>query len=225
MLARNEKTMSSCHCIDSVLSSGSHKVAVCTEKRLESLDHVMRCIRAGELGCASHIRVHRARTLHVLWWTFDYSYDHHFLVTEATEEGLVIIHYAPKTITGMVLLRGVAEIIQESLVFATDREILDFDSGVFLVDAEVYPKTAREKSECVKRARRRLGERQYSVFHNNCDCLVSWTLCGCSYSRQAMNAKGLLLWIGICARYCIKTYRAIENMKNFFVKLYNVTGE
>ena len=225
MLASNKKTQSSCNCPDSVLSSGSHKVAVCTEKRFESLDHVVQCIRAGELGCASHIRVHRARALNVLWWTFDYSYDHHFLVTEATEEGLVIIHYAPKTITGMVLLRGVAEIIQESLDFATDREILDFDSGVFLVDAEVYPKTPSEKSECVNRARRRLGERQYSVFHNNCDCLVSWTLCGCSYSRQAMNAKGLLLWIGICARYCIKTYRAIENMKNFFVKLYNVTGE
>lgn len=206
-----------CNCGEE--SEGIHKVENFSEKRVYDLQHLIRMIRRGKIGSAAHIRVHRPRALRILWWSFDYSYDHHILVTEATENKLTIIHYALKAISRIILLKGVAEIIQESVKFADIDEVLDFNGGVYLVTANDYPQTPREKSEAVCRAKKRLGERQYSVFHNNCDSFVSWTLRGCSYSHQAMNANGLLLFIGIVAQYCLRTYRAFENFKDYIGKL------
>ncbi|XP_062611124.1 uncharacterized protein LOC134272971 [Saccostrea cucullata] len=184
------------------------------EKRLHDASEVLRMVQCGDIGPASHIRVRRPRSLRILWWTFDYSYDHHFLVTEVKETQLTIIHYAPKRISMIILLRGVAEIIEETLIPEDKEGILDFSSGVFLVTCDCYPETHKQKTDAVKRAKRRLGERQYSVFHNNCDSFVSWTLVGNSYSHQAMNAKGLLYCIGICAKCCIKIYRTLTFIKN-----------
>uniref|UniRef100_A0A8W8KG99 LRAT domain-containing protein n=5 Tax=Magallana gigas TaxID=29159 RepID=A0A8W8KG99_MAGGI len=216
-------SMFSCNCVE--LSKGIHNVKHCNEERVYDLQHLIQLIRSGKIGSASHIRAHRPRALRILWWTFDYSYDHHFLVTEATENKLTIIHYALKRLSRIILLKGVAEIIQDSVDFANDEEILDFDAGVYLVTAENYPQTPQEKSKAVCKARRRLGERQYSVFYNNCDCFVSWTLRGCSYSHQAMNAKGLLLYIGIVTRYCLRTYRALQTFKDCINKLRCLFGE
>jgi hypothetical protein len=191
----------------------------CVEKRIEDISELAALVRCGDIGPASHICVHRERALSCLCWKFDYSYNHHFLVTDATDHKLTIIHYAPKRISNIILLKGVAEIIQETVDVENDEETLDFESGVFLVTADNYPQTPTQKDEAVRRGKRRLGERQYSVFHNNCDSFVSWTLSGNSYSHQAMNAKGLLLCIGVCARYCIRVYRTLEVMKNFVGKV------
>lgn len=209
--------MMSCNCEN--LSKGIHTVENYSEERVNDLQHLIQSIRSGKIGTASHIRAHRPRALRILWWTFNYSYDHHILVTEAAENKLTIIHYALKAISRIIMLKGVAEIIQESVDFADIDEVLDFNGGVYLVMAENYPKTPREKSEAVSRAGKRLGERQYSVFHNNCDSFVSWTLRGCSYSYQAMNANGLLLCIGIVAQYCLTAYRAFETFKDYISKL------
>ncbi|XP_062611122.1 uncharacterized protein LOC134272970 [Saccostrea cucullata] len=197
----------------------------CVEKRLKDASEIRQLVQSGEIGPASHIRIHRPRSLCILWWTFDYSYNHHFLVTDATENKLTILHYAPKRISMIILLKGVAEIIQESVEVTNSDETLDFSSGVYHITSDSYPKTEEEKSEAVKRAKRRLGERQYSVFHNNCDSFVSWTLVGNSYSHQAMNAKGLLFCIGICARFCIKIYRTLELFKNAIKRLSYAFGE
>lgn len=213
-------SMFSCNCVE--LSKGIHNVKHCNEERVYDLQHLIQLIRSGKIGSASHIRAHRRRALRILWWTFDYSYDHHFLVTEATENKLTIIHYALKRLSRIILLKGVAEIIQNSVDFSNAEEVLDFDAGVYLVTAENYPQTSQEKFEAIDRARRRLGERQYSVFYNNCDCFVSWTLNGFSYSRQAMNAEGLLLYIGIVTRYCLKTYRKLQTFKNFISNIRRV---
>ncbi|XP_061188574.1 uncharacterized protein LOC133196730 [Saccostrea echinata] len=206
-------------------TSLTEKQSKCLETRLEDASEVRKLVRSGEIGPASHIRVHRPRALHFLCWKFDYSYDHHFLVTDATENKLTIVHYAPKRISMIILLKGVAEIIQESVEVTDSDETLDFSSGVYHITSDYYPKTQEEKSEAVKRAKRRLGERQYSVFHNNCDSFVSWTLLGKSYSHQAMNAKGLLFCIGICARCCIRIYGTLELFKNAIKRLSYVFGE
>jgi hypothetical protein len=190
----------------------------CVEKRIDDASELVTLVRCGDIGPASHIRVHRQRALSCLCWKFDYSYNHHFLVTNATDHKLTIIHYAPKRISNIILLKGVAEIIQETVDIENDKETLDFESGVFLVTADNYPQAPTQRHKAVKRGKRRLGERQYSVFHNNCDSFVSWTLIGNSFSHQAMNAKGLLLCIGVCARYCIRVYRTLEFMKNFVGK-------
>lgn len=197
----------------------------CVEKRIDDVSELVDLMRRGDIGPASHIRVYRQRAVQCLCWKFDYSYNHHFIVTDVTDNKLTILHYAPKRISNIILLKGVAEIIQETVAVEDDEETLDFESGVFLVTADNYPRTPSQKCEAVTRAKRRLGERQYSVFHNNCDSFVSWTLSGNSYSHQAMNAKGLLLCIGVCARYCIRIYRTLELIKDSVGKLLALFGE
>jgi hypothetical protein len=63
----------------------------------------------------------------------------------------------------------VAKIIQETVDIENDKETRDFESGVFLVTADNYPQTTTQRHEAERRGKRRLGERQYSVFHNNFD--------------------------------------------------------
>jgi hypothetical protein len=85
---------------------------------------------------------------------FDYSYNHHFLVTDATNLKLTILHHAPKRISNILLLTGVAEIIQEIVDVENDKETLDFESGVFLVTADNYPKTPSQRLEAVRQGKK-----------------------------------------------------------------------
>ncbi|XP_048754283.1 uncharacterized protein LOC125665605 [Ostrea edulis] len=191
----------------------------CTCRRIKDVDDMRMLIDYGFVGPASHIKVHRPRSFRFLWWTFDFSYNHHYMVVSATTDTLTIIHYAPKRISSILLLRGVAEIREETLKIESNDDTLDFQSGVYLIFKDKYPKSVKQKRYCVRKAKRRLGERQYSVFHNNCDCYVSWTLCGQSISIQAMEARGLLFCIGVLASAFIRFYRItkyfIEGVDNF----------
>ncbi|XP_061188572.1 uncharacterized protein LOC133196728 [Saccostrea echinata] len=192
--------------------ASDYKDKDCPCRRIWNAEDMKKLVQIGLVGPASHIRVHRPRSLHFLWWKFDYSYNHHYMVVSATTESLTIIHYAPKRISSILLFRGVAEIKEETVKIENNTDTLDFKSGVYLIVKDKYPKTLRQRSYCVKKARRRLGERQYSVFHNNCDSFVSWTLIGKSISIQAMEATGLLLLIGLLARTSIRIYRFVMSL-------------
>lgn len=182
----------------------------CTCRKVKDAEDLKSLIRCGTVGPATHIKVHRPRAVRFLWWTFDYSYSHHYMVESATTEWIRIIHYAPKKVSNILLFRGVAEIKEEVVKIENNGDTLDFVSGVFVIFRDKYPHTPRQKNYCVRKARRRLGERQYSVFHNNCDCYVSWTLIGQPISIQAMEAKGLLFFIGLVATSFIRTYRLVK---------------
>lgn len=187
-----------------------YKPEGCSCRRIKNTEDLKTLVRCGVVGPATHIKVYRPRMLHILWWTFDYSYNHHYMVESATTDKIKIIHYAPKRISSILLFRGVAEIREEMVKIESNNDTLDFVSGVYVIFKDKYPRTGRQKRNCVRKARRRLGERQYSVFHNNCDCYVSWTLIGQSVSPQAMEAKGLLLLIGLLAKSMIRCYRTVK---------------
>lgn len=95
-----------------------YKPEGCSCRRVKDPEDLKILIRCGVAGPATHIKVHRPRMLHFLWWTFDYSYNHHYMVESATTDKIKIIHYAPKRISNILLFRGVAEIREETVKIA-----------------------------------------------------------------------------------------------------------
>ena len=75
-------------------------------------------------------------------------------------------------------------------------EVLEYpkQSGI-----EVYP-----PKEAIERARSRLGEKEYGLFKNNCECFVNWAITGRAVSNQSDGgrwAAGLGALAGAAAGY------------------------
>lgn len=109
-------------------------------------------------------------------------YTHHGL---GIEQGKVI-HYAGFLDTWD---RGPVEII-EIKTFSFGQEIM----------IRHYPNRIFNKEEAVKRAKSRLGENNYSIWGNNCEHFVEWSINGLHESRQVYSAlRGILISFSIAA--------------------------
>lgn len=64
----------------------------------------------------------------------------------------------------------------------------DLNSGRWsLIFHKSYPETEEERDEAVERAKARIGEREYSLFMNNCENFVTQCLTESSISRQVLK--------------------------------------
>ncbi|CAC5426802.1 unnamed protein product [Mytilus coruscus] len=120
---------------------------------------------------------------------------HHYLVIEVQSDSMIIIHNiggALKTLTA----RGFAEILEEKIKFTITKdsscklvsEHLDFDAGLYLIERSGYPSTEEENEYVIKRARTRLGEKDFKFSSKNCEWFVTWAITGIGKCEQIENA-------------------------------------
>lgn len=80
--------------------------------------------------------------------------------------------------------------------------------GVDKVELLEYPKQSGielyQPEEAIARARSRLGEKEYGLFKNNCECFVNWAITGRAVSNQSDKGKwaaGIGALFGAAAGY------------------------
>ena len=76
------------------------------------------------------------------------------------------------------------------------------------VELLTYPRESGIKlfppEEAIERARSRLGEKEYGLFKNNCECFVNWAITGMAVSNQSEGgrwATGIGALLGAVAGY------------------------
>ena len=124
-------------------------------------------------------------------------YQHHFICVGSDPEGRPkIIHYYHTKNNGsakmwQIVLRflifndvAIQEITLPHKDFIKSEDELQAKGEE--VERVVWPKELRRYSteEVVKRASRRLGEREFDLFKNNCESFVMWCLCDLNITLQ-----------------------------------------
>lgn len=124
------------------------------------------------------------------------SYEHHAIVVsvDADKKKLLTIGYSK--ISDKNRRRGAKFVILES-----EEEIEDFGNLFFYIYHESEQSLAPE--EVVKRARSRIGEKEYNLLSKNCEHFATWCKTGIAFSRQVEIAVDLALpWPTRLANCC-----------------------
>ena len=124
-----------------------------------------------------------------------FPHQHHFICVGSDREGRPnIIHYDTNGSAQMcrIVLRSgkgsndvaIQEITLPHKDFIKSEDELQAKGNE--VERVVWPKELRRYSteEVVKRASRRLGEREFDLFNNNCESFVMWCLCDLNITLQ-----------------------------------------
>lgn len=129
------------------------------------------------LNCSGdHIRVHRK------------VYYHHMMVTKVIDKShLRVIHYTGGDESGKEVVKAVsshnckAEIVEtiREIKKSEEIELLRYKNG-----EDIY--TPRE---AISRARSRLGEKDYNLVTNNCECFINWAYTDRDVSGQVEKVK------------------------------------
>lgn len=122
-------------------------------------------------------------------------YSHHGFVGEVDDDGCNFYHYT-RALTTALKLTSPLKIIKTRLNYdryralTESREIFNFDNGdvVFIVHRKDYPNDEKSEEVCIKRAKSRLGEEEYSVSDNNCQCYVNWIFSNDNTSEQIKSS-------------------------------------
>ena len=156
------------------------------------------------LFSGDHIRVVRGATESNPHGT----YDHHMLVIAVIDDvTLHVIHY-----TGEVADAAADSAVTSFGSFAS-REDVDCENGegarggsAAVKEGKIKIQVRTEKvelleypeqrglslfspDEAIERARSRLGEKEYGLFKNNCECFVNWAVTGIATSNQYESGK------------------------------------
>ena len=134
------------------------------------------------------------------------SYEHHFICVGSDREGRPkIIHYDTNGSAQMcrIVLRsgkGSNDVeIQEMTLphkdFIKSEDELQAKGNE--VERVVWPEELKRYSteEVVKRASRRLGEREFDLFKNNCESFVMWCLCDLNITLQVKEESLLKIML------------------------------
>ena len=136
------------------------------------------------------------------------TYDHHMLVVAVIDDvTLHVIHY-----TGNVASAAADSAVTSFSSFGnfSGREDVDCEGeergGSVVSEDKITIQVRTEKvelleypeqqglslfppDEAIKRARSRLGEKEYQIFKNNCECFVNWAVTGIATSNQYESGK------------------------------------
>lgn len=120
-------------------------------------------------------------------------YTHHVFVGEVDDDGCDFYHY---TLVSALKLTSPFKIMKTRLNYdryraSTDsRKIFNFDNMdvVIIVDRKDYPNDEKSEEVCIKRAKSRLGEEDYSVSDNNCECYVNYIFSNDNTSEQIKSS-------------------------------------
>lgn len=127
-------------------------------------------------------------------------YYHHVFVGDVDTDGCDLYHYKSKSSLSFVSFPP-AQITKVRLQYKTHNtcseilSIFNFNRGdtVEIVDRRDYPTTDQKRKECIKKAKSRLGETQYTASFNNCESYVNWIFSNDNSSEQA--SKSLLNYL------------------------------
>ncbi|KAL3853740.1 hypothetical protein ACJMK2_017254 [Sinanodonta woodiana] len=156
------------------------------KKELQSsLDEFRRCVKRG-----SHMVLHREKL----------SYDHHMLVSDVYDNSVRVIEYTfPEDMINMIDTLSETSLGQIQYKRITFEELFQPKAvKVYLVYSDRYPKTTEQLNTAMERATSRIGEKMYSISHNNCEHFVNWALEGNSTSSQWRDASILRRFLGDC---------------------------
>lgn len=119
-----------------------------------------------------------------------YGIYHHYLVISVSDGSMSVIHYSGEQKT-FTKFGGFAQIKVENLEFESETNLprlLDFTSGLFLIQKGEYPHTEDEKKTAINRASSRFNENDFRLSSNNCEWFVTWVLTGIGSCEQINNA-------------------------------------
>lgn len=122
-------------------------------------------------------------------------YYHHVFVGDVDTDGCDLYHYKSKSSLSFVSFPP-AQITKVRLQYKTHNtcseilSIFNFNRGdtVEIVDRRDYPTTDQKRKECIKKAKSRLGETQYTASFNNCESYVNWIFSNDNSSEQASQS-------------------------------------
>ena len=134
-------------------------------------------------------------------------YYHHMMVVEVINtKRIQVIHYtgaAGKGEAAAVLVAAVSSTSHDQSVIIEEK--IDIDVGNATLELLRYaPGVAKHTgTKAIDRARSRLGEREYNVATNNCECFINWAITEKSESGQVDTvvkvAAGVGLAVGVAA--------------------------
>ena len=165
--------------------------------------HWWYCISLGD-----HIRVVRGASESNPHGT----YDHHMLVIAViNDDTVLVIHYTGEVADAAADSAATSFSSFGSFVGRGASEDVDCEGGEgargggssAVLEQKVKIHARREKVElleypdiklfspdkAIERARSRLGEREYGLFKNNCECFVNWAVTGIATSNQYESGK------------------------------------
>ena len=121
------------------------------------------------------------------------------VVQVVSKTSLEVIHY-----TGMDnALQAVSGAISSTKYGSSEivQAVLDIDLTKERVDLLRYPSNEAHylRMAAVKRAQKRLGENNYHLISNNCECFINWAITGKSDSDQVDTAVGVAVGVGVAA--------------------------
>ena len=131
-------------------------------------------------------------------------YQHHMLVIEVVDKNTVlVIHYTgPEAGKASINLLAGTSIVKE--------EECDLRDGGFELVSYREDVCLYSTSKAIQRARSRVGEQKYSIFHNNCESLVNWALTNEDQTDQgtfAVAATGTAVGVGVLATAIYGVYK------------------
>lgn len=106
-------------------------------------------------------------------------YYHNFLVEEIDKNKVTIIHYGKD-----YQVVPITRVHRTFVDIQKKHTLLDFRSGLYLVENSKYPDTPEKRNDAIRRAHSRLDEQGYQASINNCEHFVTYAMTGTAYCLQ-----------------------------------------
>lgn len=124
-------------------------------------------------------------------------YNHHMIVVKVVNpHKLIVIHYNTEGGSRSEIFKAILAAISNTHYESAEIMEGEFECEGKIIELLQYlPGVALHTGEAaVDRARSRLRERRYSIFRNNCEYFVNWTITEISESDQVERATTIMYW-------------------------------